>query len=134
MNIKKEDLLFYPKLQIQIDWLMEDDTLSLIQTDGINCDFWSNEMKAKTHTALKYIKPKVKPIINITEKEMQWLFNQFGNMMILSDVDHLSDIILIECAGNLDTLPLRVCKELAKMNYDIFGWLENDLAVELSCS
>ena len=134
MKVKKEDLLFFPKLEIQVNWLLEDKTLSLVQTDGINCDCWSEEIKTKIHTALKNIKPKVKPISNLTEKEMQWLFSQFGNMMQLSDVEHLSDIILIDCAESLDTLPLRVCKELAKMNYDIFNWLENGLAVELSCS
>ena len=130
MKITKEELLFFRNLMVEFKHKIQYNIKGfknndLYLDDGIHLAFWCPISK---------IKPAVISISNITQTELEFLYNNFCDMMLISSIEQFSDIILIDCAGNLDTLPLRVCKELAKMNYDIFGWLENDLAVELSCS
>jgi len=130
MKVKIEEILFFPELKVEFKHKIQ------YKIKGFKHDklYLDDDIHLSFYCPISKIKPAVKSISNITEKEMQTLFKKFGDMMLLGSIEQLSDIILIDCAGNLDTLPLRVCKELAKMNYDIFNWLENNLAVELSCS
>lgn len=132
MKLKLEEIAFYLKSRIEVMYKNEKHKITRVLTSVNQKDCVGTMIS--DGMPLTEIKPVIKSISNITEKEMQTLFSKFGDMMLLGSIDQLSDIILIDCADNLDILPLRVCKELAKMNYDIFNWLPNDLAIELSCS
>ena len=128
MKIELYQIAFYLEARIEVMYENEKHKITRVLT-SVNQKECTGTM-ISDGMPLTEIKPIIKSISNITEKEMIFLYNKFGDMMQLANVEHLSDII-IDCAGNLDTLPLRFCQELARMNYDIFNWLDNDLAVEV---
>lgn len=123
MKIQEQHLGFFFNTEL---FFIEEET-------GLKCNI-SEYYKNINNSDYRYFKPIVKSISNIKEDEMQQLYNEFGDMMILSDASHLSDIILIDCEGNYDTLPLRVCRKLAEYGYDIFNWLDFNLGVEPHCA
>jgi hypothetical protein len=73
-------------------------------------------------------KPVLKSILDISERDLTELFKMFGDLFMLND-ENLFKEVLLEQYRYLDTLPLRVCIELAKRGYDIFNLLENNLAI-----
>ena len=70
----------------------------------------------------------LKSISDITKGEINELFEMFGDLCRIGNQLHFNEF-LKEHFENLDTLPLRICQELAKRGYDIFNLLENNLAI-----
>ncbi|MGL6120672.1 MAG: hypothetical protein ACRC0V_09225 [Fusobacteriaceae bacterium] len=80
------------------------------------------------YRTIKEVKPILKSISDIPQSEINELFEMFGDLCRIGNQLHFNEF-LIENFENLDTLPLRVCQELAKRGYDIFNLLENNLAI-----
>ena len=75
----------------------------------------------------------LKSISDISQGEINELFLMFGDLCRIGNQLHFNEF-LREHFEHLDTLPLRICQELAKRGYDIFDLLKNNLAINFySC-
>ena len=78
-------------------------------------------------------KPKLKSIKNLEEEEINNLFKKHKESFgyYIRNGFEFADIILIDYENILDMLPFRLVQDLASLNYDIFGWLKSNKAIEL---
>ncbi len=101
---------------------------------AINCDdndvflFVGETECTITECTIEDFKPILKSISDISQGEMSELFEMFGDLCLIGNQQHFNEF-LRDHFENLDTLPLRICQELAKRGYDIFNLLQNNLAI-----
>jgi len=88
---------------------------------------------SSVYSNIPQFKPILKSISDISQGEINELFEMFGDLCRIGNQLHFNEF-LKEHFEHLDTLPLLICQELAKRGYDIFNLLENNLAISFySC-
>lgn len=129
------------RLKIQVEWLLELNDLILIQTDGVNCDLYDNTVNSKFHTALKYIKPILRPLedlffnLNI-ENESQKPFEYLEDFadteserMFLDVIEYKETKFILE---KIQYAPFSFIQKLFEWHFDVFGLINKGLAIDIN--